>query len=129
MMTKSLGVVCALSLFGCSGYQLEAAGTPAVDLLTAPPGGVAKICVLRPQSNIFTATAVIRDNGSLVGATGGHSYFCYLAEPGEHVVRSEAEREAGEIRTNAMAGGSYYLDQFIDADGPHMRFEQQWVDE
>lgn len=54
-----------------------------------------------------------RDNGVLVGATRGPTHFCYLAEPGEHVVTIGAD--ATETATiTAEAGRTYVLEQEVD---------------
>jgi hypothetical protein len=47
----------------------------------------------------------VSDNQRLVGATEGQSYFCYLAEPGEHTVQANDAIES----FTAIAGEHYYL--------------------
>jgi hypothetical protein len=42
--------------------------------------------VLRPQWIAAAVTAPVHDNGRLVGATRGPTYFCYAAQPGHHVI-------------------------------------------
>ena len=44
--------------------------------------------MVRPHSLGVHATLAVRDNGALVGATRGPSYFCYRAESGLHRLAS-----------------------------------------
>jgi hypothetical protein len=52
------------------------------------------------------------DNGALVGATKGPTFFCYKAEPGEHTLRIEAD-EPTTLKLHAEGGKSYYLHEKI----------------
>ena len=52
------------------------------------------------------------DNGTLVGATKGPTFFCYKAEPGEHTLRIEAD-EPTTVKLQAVGGRSYYLHEKV----------------
>jgi hypothetical protein len=110
----ALGLISSLG-FGCAEYQVVPTPAPTDALFTAPPAGQSKLCVVRLDSRLLASTAVIHDNGHLVGGTGGESYFCYLAEPGHHTLVAEAERQSAEVEVNAKAGGVYYLKQDVQS--------------
>jgi len=98
---------------GCSGYGFVEPKTPPIEPLGAPAAGYGQVCVVRPHG--FKAAAVtvsVRDNGRLVGATRGASYFCYWAQPGKHRITSEADdvQEAGVL---VSPGLRYFLRQKI----------------
>src|SRR5438477_411593 len=109
MRTRFLMPAAAVIFLGClggctgAGYRLAQSRAAPLDLASQPPAGQAKICVLRPQSKILSFTALVYDNGRLVGGTRGESYFCYLAEPGDHVISAAVERddESAEARVDA----------------------------
>ena len=88
-----LSVAVGTSLAGCSHSRVVTADPPPLDALGAPPDGLAQICVLRPHSLGALLTGPVRDNGLLMGATRGPSYFCYLAHPGPHRVTSHTDRD------------------------------------
>lgn len=132
MTSRHFGLAAAflfggLGLAGCSGYNLAQAGAAPLDLTSAPPPGQAKICIVRPQTKIFSFTALVRDNGHLVGATRGQSYFCYLAEPGDHLISTAAERDTAEAQAHVAAGKSYYMEQYIDNGFQKMNIVQEWL--
>jgi hypothetical protein len=72
---------------GCLGYQLEST-TTAPSAFSRPSEKSGKICVFRPHGLGTSVVAPVSDNGAIVGATEGSSYFCYLAEPGSHRIRT-----------------------------------------
>jgi hypothetical protein len=72
---------------GCSGYQLGRS-TTAASAFSRPAAMSAKICVFRPHGLGTSVVAPVSDNGVIVGATEGSSYFCYLAEPGSHRIHT-----------------------------------------
>jgi hypothetical protein len=117
----------AVLLAGCAGYRLTQPTSVSLDLTTPPPAGEAKICVMRPQSKVLSFTAAVRDNGNLVGATSGQSHFCYLAEPGEHLITTTVDRDTGEAQAVVAEGQSYYLEQLIDNGYMQMNIRQDWV--
>jgi hypothetical protein len=112
--TLALLIVSPL-LGACAGYQVIPTGDPVETVFAAPPAGMSKVCVVRSSSKVLAVTAVVRDNGHLAGATGGESYFCYLAQPGEHWIVAEADRRTAEVDTNTKAGSIYYLKQDVSS--------------
>ncbi len=107
-----LALVSALGV-GCAGYQVVPTAAPADALFSAPPAGQSKVCIVRPQSKVLAPTAVVHDNGHLVGGTSGESYFCYLAQPGTHHIVADSERQTADVDANAKAGSTYYLKQDV----------------
>jgi hypothetical protein len=96
----------AVALSACSGYGVSVAKNPPVHAFAPPPDEQATVCVFRPHSIGASVITPVTDNGRLVGATEGQSYFCYLAEPGEHTVRVDDARPA---TLDVVAGEQYYL--------------------
>jgi hypothetical protein len=96
----------AVALSACSGYGVSVAQNPPVQAFAPPPAEHATVCVFRPHSLGAAVITPVTDNGRLVGATEGQSYFCYLAEPGEHRVRVDDARPAD---LDVVAGEHYYL--------------------
>ena len=78
------GLVAALLLGGCMRSDLLFPDLVPIDPLGAPLYGMAQICVVRPHTWAMARTVFFHDNGHLVGATRGPSYFCYAAQPGLH---------------------------------------------
>jgi hypothetical protein len=115
---------------GCSRYWTGRPVAPPIDALGRPPAGLGQLCVVRPYWGASAVTLVVRDNGNLVGATHGPSYFCYFAEPGHHQIVSEVS-DAGMVekpRNSAIdiaRGGRYFLQQTVEASGT----ELAWVSE
>jgi hypothetical protein len=96
---------------GCSSYGLATGDTPAVAPFTAA-ADQAKVCVVRGgavPAPLFTT--VVYDNGKLVGATRDETYFCYLAEPGQHSIVSDGTYGTRTALLTAQAGRRYYLKQ------------------
>jgi len=89
---------------GCSEYRLQRrAASPA---LSAPLAGRASICVFRPHGLGTSVISPVSDNGAIVGATDGSSYFCYSAEPGVHRIRTA---DAPPLAISARPGKRYFL--------------------
>ena len=118
-----------LLLAGCTSYATE----PAAPVAAAPD--LARICVMRPSSIAFAAPAAVYDNGRLVGVTDPVTYFCYLAEPGGHAIKSFlgddidrtiATGDTARATIAVEAGKSYFLEQDVGALGIH---RLAWVDE
>jgi len=87
----------------------------------------ARICVLRSSTEAGGLTFPVRDNGVLVGATRGATYFCYLAGAGEHRIVTEADsNEAQSVIVEA--GRSYYLQQEVDAVMGAVKCRTHWVE-
>ena len=70
----------------------------------------------------------VRDNGVLVGATRGPTYFCYLAEPGDHSLVIESDTVEGAVLT-AEPNGHYFLHQEVDNIFGWVRSRSAWVSE
>lgn len=75
-----------LPLLGCARPEILFPDIPPIDPLAAPMYGMAQICILRPHTWAMARTVLIEDNGHLVGATRGPSYFCYAAQIGAHTI-------------------------------------------
>lgn len=92
---------------GCSSYATRALVPPPI-LATAPvPPDLARVCVVRRHHLAALVQVVVRDNGLLVGATEGASYFCYYAAAGPHRITAFAggddDRELGTGGFAALA--------------------------
>lgn len=122
-----LALTAATALAGCTSWKL---GEPAAPLapFAEPPPDRAQICVIRTSAIAHAVAFPVRDGGALVGATLGPSHFCYLAEPGPHVITMEAdETERAEIV--AGPGSRHYLQQEIDFIFGYVRIRAVWVTE
>jgi hypothetical protein len=108
-LRRPLGwLVLAPLLLGCSPLRLVTPDEPPVDAFGEAPYGWGKVCVLRPHSLGFALTAPVRDNGQLVGATRGPSYFCYLVPPGPHRISAQTDEEPA-VELSVREGERYYL--------------------
>jgi hypothetical protein len=87
-----------------------------------------QVCVLRPHWLAFAATAVVHDNGQLVGATRGPTYFCYPSQPGHHVITSSADTDE-QATVEIEPGKRYYLHQIVDNIFGVVRTRLAWIDE
>lgn len=123
-------VTVGIAAAGCSGYALRRPPEPPIDARAWPPVGLAQVCVVRPHWLAGAVTLAVHDNGALVGATRGPSYFCYFAEPGVHQIASE-EADAGALEQARLttvvltAGGRYWLHQRVHPFGHRV----EWVDD
>jgi hypothetical protein len=107
----------AVASFGCSPYRVIRPDAPPLDARAEPPFGCGEICVVHPHS-VDQRTLAVRDNGALVGATRGPSYFCYRAEPGRH--RLTVSRARGAADFVVAAGARQFVHQ---AAGPGASLE------
>jgi len=113
---------------GCSSYGLATSQAAAVAPF-APAADAAKICVMRAgavPAPFFTT--VVYDNNKLVGATKDWTYFCYLAEPGKHVIVSDGTYGRDGAARGAKAGNRYYLEQVWLLPG-FRGHALSWIDE
>jgi hypothetical protein len=94
----------------------------------APPKGNAQVCVLRPERLAAEATMEVRDNGRVVGATRGSSYFCYLAAPGEHQITS-IDDDTGPTLLHAAPGARYWIHQEVTTLGGDLHAHLDFLDE
>jgi hypothetical protein len=127
MRAWTLACAAALLFGGCYSYELRKPGAPPVDAF-AEVDGVGQICVLRPHWHAAAVTAVVHDDGRLVGATRGPTYFCYAAEPGHHVIDSKADT-AEDATIEVEPGHRYYLHQIVDNIFGVVRTRLAWVTE
>lgn len=118
-----LGLV---AVTGCTAWSLEKR-EGSLPLVGAVPEGRARVCIIRPGAEAGGVTFAVRDNGTLVGATRGGTRFCYLAEPGEHHVVSDAD--TADTQTMIFeAGRSYYLRQDVDSVLGAVKCRTLWLD-
>jgi hypothetical protein len=121
-----------LLVAACSSYTLKEPRTPPVAAFGPARTDVATVCVIRPSHYALGVTFVVHDNGQLVGATRGESYFCYEAEPGDHRITSgtgDAFDKRGGANLTAQAGGRYWLHQdYANVFGVIVD-KLEWVDE
>ena len=123
-----LGLVAVFTAIGCSSYGFVEPRTPPIQPFATPPSDVAQVCVVRPHVIAGAVTFAVRDNGRLVGATRGASYFCYFAMPGTHRITSEGD--SVEEATVAMAGASrYYVHQRVKNVMGWVTSPLEWVPE
>jgi hypothetical protein len=111
----------------CSPYALTTSDTPSLSPFSAT-SEVAKVCVIRSGFPAPLYTTVVHDDGKLVGATKDETYFCYLAEPGKHVIVSDGAFATRTAELSAEAGHRYYLKQYwlVPAVRGH---DVAWIDE
>ncbi|WP_394826862.1 hypothetical protein [Pendulispora albinea] len=113
---------------GCTSWKLSEPETATVHPFLPQPAHLAKVCVIRTSVLEKGVTFVSRDNGVLVGATRGASYFCYYAEPGDHDLAIEAEVESS-AKLRARPGESYYLKEEVAVLRGKVQGRGVWVDE
>lgn len=112
-----LGVLGAFAS-GCTRYEIAARDTAPEKTFDALPANTGQICVIRPHNVALLVPAVVRDNRRLVGMTKGPTWFCWLAEPGVHKIKTrygdDVDENLGtdEVTDAAILvepGGRYYL--------------------
>jgi len=121
-----------LVLAACSPYQL---GPPPADPLavTRPFTGyidaMATVCVIRTARVAMAVTFIVHDNGLLVGATRGPTWFCWRAEPGHHRITVASEDGGQRFEVDLQERGRYYLDQGLEYHLGFVTPRGRWVDE
>ena len=128
-----VGVGAASGSWSCaalheSAHEAAHGGVPST-LLTSSgplPAGVAEVCVVRPDSLGGEASMPVRDNGQLVGATRGATFFCWLAAPGDHQITS-VDDDTGPMLLRARAGAHYWLHQEVSELGGAVHAHLDWV--
>src|SRR5262245_11754799 len=91
MRATPSALIASVALAACTpAYVTVLKDPPAIDARRTPPAGVGRICLLRPSIVGGVLIYVVRDNDVLVSVLGASGYSCYLAEPGVHVVSSDA---------------------------------------
>jgi len=134
-MRRSNLPLCLVMLAGCTSYRVSTSAPPPAHVFAPTPAGAAQICVVRPHQVGALAPAVVHDNGHLVGVTKGPTYFCYLAQPGQHLLASrygdDVDRDLGtdqveEASVTAEPGRRYFLHH--DVSNP-LVLSVRWVAE
>jgi hypothetical protein len=118
-------------LTACSPYSISGPTTPSIAAFGGARTDVGTICIIRSSPWARAVTFVVHDNQTLVGATKGDSYFCYEAEPGQHVIVSDTFDSTDKPgRTHAMIhpGGRYWLRQDHSNNFGSVTSKLEWVD-
>jgi hypothetical protein len=117
----------AAPLAGCFPPAEQARSSP-IEELGPVPSGSAQVCVVRPDAMASALTMHVRDNGRLVGATRGTTFFCYLARAGEHQITS-VDDDTGPTFLRAQSGARYWLHQdVVELEGT-VHAHLDWVEE
>lgn len=117
----------ALSGAACSSYRIAEPRGEVLHPFAPIPGDFARVCMIRTSRMAQAVTFLSLDNGAVVGATKGPTFFCYKAEPGEHVLRIEAD-DPVTLKLHAEGGKSYYLHEKVPF-ALMLRCDPQWVSE
>ena len=102
----------ALTAVACSPYRIAEPRAEVLHPFAPIPEDFARVCMIRTSHLAQAVAFPTLDNGALVGATKGPTFFCYKAEPGEHTLRIEAD-EPTLVKLHAEGGKSYYLHEKI----------------
>jgi hypothetical protein len=124
-----LAAAAALSpaLFGCTSWKLaEPRSAPRLE--QTAPSDAALVCVMRTSVLAMAVTFPTHDDGALVGATRGPGHFCYLAEPGDHVISIEADA-VETAKLTAIAGARYFLKEEVDNIFGYVKCRAVWMKE
>ncbi len=106
------GGLLSLVLAGCSAYSVRVGAAPAsVD--SAKESGLARLCVVRKTAIGAALTTPIRDNGLVVGATEGPSWFCWHAGPGLHTLTTEVS-DAPALELDVLAGEERLIEHRVN---------------
>ncbi len=123
------GTVATLALAGCFHGSARAHGPSATVADLGPvPSGAAQVCVVRPDPLASSVSMPVRDNGRLVGATRGTTFFCYLARVGEHQITSVHD-DTGPMLLRAESGARYWLHQDVSELAGAVHAHLDWVEE
>jgi len=111
----------------CSSYRISEPRAEVLHPFAPIPEEFARVCVIRTSRLAQAVAFPTHDNGVLVGATKGPTFFCYKAEPGEHTLLIQADSST-TVQLTAAGGKSYYLHQKVPF-GFTMKCEAAWVTE
>ncbi|NUP04485.1 MAG: hypothetical protein HOW73_00300 [Polyangiaceae bacterium] len=103
-----LAVACTSA--ACSSFVLTEPASPPLTTVSDAPPGYALACVLRGSIVGALLTIVVRDNGTVVGATEGPGHFCWFAGEGRHEVTVDGPSDADPIAFDARAGERIHLE-------------------
>ena len=125
----SVSLVGLVVSLGCAQpREPRAAQTAAIAELGPVPAGSAQVCVLRPDAMAAQVSMPVHDNGRLVGATRGTTFFCYLAATGEHQITS-TDDDTGPTFLHAKTGIRYWLHQDVVELAGALHAHLDWVEE
>ena len=127
---KKLALV--ITMAACSPYSISGGTTPTMTAFGAARPEVGTVCVIRASTWARGVTFVVHDNGALVGATKGDSYFCYEAAPGEHEIVSDtfdSTDHPGRTSIAIAAGQRYWLQQDHENTFGSVTSKLAWLDE
>lgn len=105
-MRAILATALALAALGCGSYRVEPRSSPNLSV----PQGMGLVCVAHLGEGRSSSAVPVWDNGALVGATQGRSRFCYVAEPGLHVLVTEL-LVSSELRVLVRADRVHWIVQ------------------
>jgi hypothetical protein len=118
----------AVTAAACSSYRISEPRAEVLHPFAPIPAEFARVCVIRTSRLAQAVAFPTLDNGALVGATKGPTFFCYKAEPGEHTLRIQADEPTVE-KLHAEGGRSYYLHETIPLFAFIMHCNLTWVSE
>jgi len=119
----------SLASLGCAHPNAaRTAQTAALAELGPVPAGAAQVCIVRPETTASQVSMPVRDNGRLVGATRGTTFFCYLATAGEHQITS-IDDDTGPTFLRARTGARYWLHQDVSELAGALHAHLDWVEE
>jgi len=121
-----------LVLAACSPYSISGGVQAPIAATGAARPDVGTVCVIRSSPFAQAVTFVVHDNQTLVGATKGHSYFCYEAEVGPHTIVSEtfdSTDHPGKIQIAIDPGVRYWLYQDHENSLGSVTSKLSWIDE
>lgn len=111
----ALVALVAVLAAGCSSYQVSQPKVAVLHPFAPIPRDFARVCAIRTELYAAQLAFPTYDNDQLVGVTKGPTYFCYEAEPGDHVVRIDSDPPFA-IDLHAEAGKSYYIHQQVPVE-------------
>jgi hypothetical protein len=124
--------VAALLAGACSPYSISGSTRPTLPAFGPARAEVGTVCVIRSSMWAQAVTFIVHDNQRLVGATKGHSYFCYEAEPGVHAVVSDtfdSVDHPGRTQIVVAPGARYWLFQDHENHFGSVTSKLEWIDE
>lgn len=127
-MRASLAV---LLLAACSPYSISGPTTPPISAFGPTRADVGTVCVIRSSPWARAVTFIVHDNQTIVGATKGDSYFCYEAQPGEHVIVSDtfdSTDHPGRTQLVVQPGARYWLLQDHENHFGSVTSKLEWLD-
>lgn len=133
VMPRPGPLVCAALLAAaCNHYHLAPAREVAefaVQPFVPDVAAFSVVCMIRTSTLAAGVTFVAYDNGVLVGATRGPTFFCYRAAPGIHHIAVLTQDETETHDVEVIPGERYYLHQGVLNVFGLVRTRGVWVDE